>query len=271
MDPASETKWKQDLCEVGRRIWLREYVASNDGNFSLRISENEVLTTPTGVSKGFLTPDMICKVDMEGRKLEGACQPSSEVHTHLAIYRRRPDVRAVVHAHPPTATGFAVAGLSLDVSVLPEAVVGLGGVPLCPYALPGSPEVPEALKQHLGQYDAFLLANHGAITIGPDLWTAYHRMEVLEHSARVLLTAKLLGSARGLPEHRVQELYAVRERLGLAHSPDPPARAPSAPTCMGDDCPVCGVDESGSACGCGGPARDLVERITAEVLRVLKG
>ncbi|NLC57039.1 MAG: class II aldolase/adducin family protein [Armatimonadetes bacterium] len=269
MSVTSETQWKQELCEIGRRIWLREYVAANDGNFSLRISENEVLATPTGMSKGFLTPDMICKVDMEANPLEGAYRPSSEILIHLEIYRQRPDVKAVVHAHPPTATGFAAAGLSLQECVLPEVIVNLGGVPLCPYALPGSPELPESLKDYLHQYDAFLLANHGAVTIGPDLFAAYYKMETIEHFAKILLTARLLGGAQGLPTERVQELYGLRERFGLKHPAAPPVCVPRSPTCMGEDCPVCGVGEPSPAAA-EGHTRELVERITREVLQSLR-
>lgn len=282
----NETLIKQDLCEVGRRIWLRQFVASNDGNFSYRIGENEVLTTPTGMSKGFLTPDMICKVDMQGNKLDGSYKPSSEILVHLEMYRQRPDVKAVVHAHPPTATGYATAGVPLQECVLPEVIVSLGGVPLCPYALPGSMELPESMKEYVSRYDAFLLANHGAVTVGADIYAAYYKMETLEHFARIMLTAHLLGGVRPLPEQRVQELYQLRERFGMKWPAEPPVCATRSPSCMGDDCPVCGVGEGAGHSGAGrhavpapaaggaaeGDARlhHLVERITAEVLRQLK-
>ncbi|MDH7570630.1 MAG: class II aldolase/adducin family protein [Armatimonadota bacterium] len=265
----SESQCKQDLCEVGRRVWLRHLVAANDGNFSCRLENGEILCTPAGVSKGFLTPEMICKVDLSGKQFEGSYQPSTEIKIHLEVYRLRPDVHAVVHAHPPTATGFAAAGLSLQEGVLPEVIVNLGGVPLSPYAPPGSAELPEALKPYIARHDAFLLANHGAVTLGPDLFSAYYRMETVEHSARVLLTAHLLGGARALPTSRLEELYAVRERLGSRPPPDPP------------ECPRLPSPRIGEDCSAGGSAaprapadedlRTLVERITAEVLRQLRG
>ncbi|HPO08972.1 MAG TPA: class II aldolase/adducin family protein, partial [bacterium] len=129
---------KQDILEAGRRIWIRGFVAANDGNISARVSDDEILCTPTGVSKGFMDPAMIATVDGEGRQIRGEWKVSSEAKMHLAVYRKRPDVHAVVHAHPPTATGFAVAGISLDQCVLPEVLVTLGGIPLAPYGLPGS-------------------------------------------------------------------------------------------------------------------------------------
>lgn len=269
-----EVQLKRDLCEVGRRVWMRQFVAANDGNFSIRIGEDEVLTTPTGVSKGFMTPEMICKVNLQGKHLEGAYAPSSEILLHLKVYRCRPDVRAVVHAHPPTATGFAVAGWSLQQPVLPEVIVGLGGVPLCPFALPGTAEVPESLREYLSSYDAFLLANHGALTVGADLFTAYYRMEILEHFAQVMLTAHLLGGAKPLSQSRVQELYRIRQSLA-GNASTPPSGAPNSPSHTDDNSAREAVKRA-EAVGWPLAGREteemwvLVERITAEVLRELR-
>lgn len=211
----TESEYRQDIVEVGRRIWLRGFVAANDGNLSIRISENEVLATPTGVSKGFLTSDQIVKVDMEGNQMEGHLKASSEIAMHLEMYRQRCDVCAVVHAHPPVATGFAVAGIPLDRPVLPEVVISLGGIPLTPYAKPGTWELPEVIKPYLANHDAFLLANHGALTLGADIYQAYYRMETLEHFAKISLVARQLGQENVLEPEAIEHLESVREQMGL--------------------------------------------------------
>lgn len=211
----SEYQIKQDIVEVGRRIYLQGFVASNDGNISVRLNENEVLTTPTGVSKGFMTPDMIIKVNMKGEVLAGKMKPSSELKMHLDVYQNRPDVRAVVHAHPPTATGFAVAGIPLDRYVLPEIIISLGTIPIAPYGTPSTEEIPLAVRDYLQDHDAFLLANHGALTVGSDAFAAYYKMESMEIFAKISLTARLLGNERELNSQQVGKLMEVREKLGV--------------------------------------------------------
>ncbi|WP_338825540.1 Methylthioribulose-1-phosphate dehydratase [Moorella humiferrea] len=215
---ASEYQIRQDICEVGRRIYAKGFVASNDGNISVRIGENEVLTTPTGVSKGFMTPDMIIKVDLEGRKIAGNAnlKPSSEIKMHLDVYRHRPDVRAVAHAHPPVATAFAVAGIPLDKPVLPEIIISLGAVPIARYGTPSTEEIPLAVREYLDKYDAVLLENHGALTMGTDVYNAFYKMESIEHFAKISLAARQLGGERVLPCEEVEKLLQIREKLGVS-------------------------------------------------------
>lgn len=201
---------KEDIVEVGRRIYNRGFVAANNGNISVRTGDDEILTTPTGVSKGFMTPDMIIKVDLAGNKLEGEMEPSSELKLHLDIYRQRPDVRAVLHAHPPVATAFAVAGIPLDRPVLPEIVISLGAIPIAKYATPSTEELAVNVRPYVKKHDAVLLENHGALTVGHDLYNALYKMEKIEHFAQVILYARLLGGERELPPGEVEKLLAVR-------------------------------------------------------------
>ena len=168
---------KKEICEVGLKLWQKGFVAANDGNISVKISENEFYCTPTGVSKASLTPDMIIKVDRDGKKLEGKLNPSSEIKMHMRVYRERPDVNAVVHAHPPVATAFTVADIDLDQYVLPEAVLTIGAVPTCDYGTPSTMEIPDSLDPYLQDHDAFLLRNHGALTVGCNLNKAFFVME----------------------------------------------------------------------------------------------
>ena len=211
----SEYEIKQDIVEVGRRIYRQGFVASNDGNISVRLNENEVLTTPTGISKGFMTTDMIIKVNMKGEVLEGEMKPSSELKMHLDVYQNRPDVVSVIHAHPPTATGFAVAGIPLDRFVLPEIIISLGTIPIVPYGTPSTEEIPLGVREYLQHHDAFLLANHGALTVGSDVFNAYYKMESMEIFAKISLTARLLGNERELNSQQVDKLMLVREKLGV--------------------------------------------------------
>lgn len=213
----SEFEIKQEMCEIGRRVYERGMVAANDGNFSVKLNANEILCTPTGVSKGFMTPEYICKIDMKGKLLEshGDFKPSSEMKMHLQVYKERPDVQAVVHAHPPYATTFAAAGLPLEQPVLSEAVLTLGRVPLAAYGTPSTKEVPEAVAEYLPYCDAMLLANHGALAYGDSLMNAYHKMESVEFYARILYQTKLLGGARELTQKQVEDIYEIRRRSGM--------------------------------------------------------
>jgi L-fuculose-phosphate aldolase len=217
MPSTNEWALKQLILEIGRRLWTRGYVASNDGNITTRIGENEILTTPTGVSKGFMTPDMIIKLDMDGKVLSssGRFKPSSEVKMHLEVYRQRNDVGSVIHAHPPYCTSFAVAGIPLNKCVLPEAILTLGAVPIAPYGTPSTREIPDSIKPHIEKSDAVLLANHGALTMGIDLLTAYHRMETLEHSAYIVFLSIQLGNVNIIPEKEVEKLMELREKMNI--------------------------------------------------------
>lgn len=208
---------KNQIVEIGRRMWSKEWVAANDGNISCKISADEFVCTPTGVSKGFMEVSDLIVVDGEGRKKSGGpLNPSSEIKMHLHVYQQRPDVRAVCHAHPPTATGFAVAGLSLDQCVLPEVAIVLGQIPCVPYGLPSTDEIPKAIEPYLQNTNAVLLANHGALSRGEGLMQAYHRMETLEHFAKILLVAVQLGQVNLFTKDQVAALEGLRKRFGLA-------------------------------------------------------
>ena len=176
---------RADIVEVGRRLYARAYTASNDGNISVRLGPGRLLMTPKSVCKGFMTPDMMCITDLDGRKLQGDRDPSSEALMHLEVYRQRPDVQAVVHAHPPIATGFAVAGIPLNKAVLAEVLTTLGSIPIAEYATPSTSELPEAVRKYIKAHDGMLLANHGALTVGADLFAAYYKMETIEHFAKI--------------------------------------------------------------------------------------
>jgi len=217
---SSDDQIRNDIVEIGRRLWQRGYVASNDGNISVRLDDRRLMTTPKNVSKGFMTPDMMVITDLDGTKIAGDRDPSSELKMHLQVYRDRPDARAVVHAHPPTATGFATAGIPLDRAVLAEVVTTLGSIPIAEYATPSTDELPAACSKYLKAHDGLLLANHGALAIGPDLLTAYHRMETIEHFAKISLVTRTLGRENLLSRDEVQRLQGLRGMYGIA-SPAP--------------------------------------------------
>jgi L-fuculose-phosphate aldolase len=233
---------RADIVEVGRRMYARGYTASNDGNISARIDAGRLLMTPKSVCKGFMTPDMLCITDLDGRKLAGDRDPSSEMLMHLEVYRQRPDARAVVHAHPPIATAFAVAGIPLDRAVLAEVVTTLGSVPIADYATPSTMELPEAVRKHVKAHDGMLLANHGALTLGADVFAAYYKMETIEHFAHISFVARMLGGERLLSRDEVMRLQGLRGMYGIA-SPAP--ICPDPPSGAGTDCQVVQAPESG--------------------------
>jgi len=206
---------RADIVEIGRRMYARGYTASNDGNISVRIDASRLLMTPKSVCKGFMTPDMMCVTDLDGRKLQGDRDPSSEMLMHLEVYRQRPDVQAVVHAHPPTATGFAVAGIPLDRAVLAEVLTTLGSIPLAEYATPSTAELPEAVRKYIKAHDGMLLANHGALTVGGDLYSAYYKMETIEHFAKISLVARTLGRENLISREEVMRLQELRGTYGI--------------------------------------------------------
>jgi L-fuculose-phosphate aldolase len=212
---SSESTLRADIVEVGRRMYARGYTASNDGNISVRLGADRLLMTPKSVCKGFMTPDMMCITDLEGRKLQGDRDPSSEMLMHLEVYRQRPDAQAVVHAHPPTATGFAVAGIPLDRAVLAEVLTTLGSIPIAEYATPSTRELPEAVRKYIKAHDGMLLANHGALTVGADLYGAYYKMETIEHFAKISLVARLLGRENLLSREEVMRLQELRGSYGI--------------------------------------------------------
>lgn len=207
---------KELILEIGRRLYEKNYVAANDGNISCLTGPDELWTTPTGVSKGHMTGDMLVKVDLNGTVLEGNTKPSSELMMHLRVYRENPQVKSVVHAHPPMATSFAIAGIPLDRPILAEAVVQLGEVPVAPYATPGTQEVPDSIAPFCKTHHAVLLANHGALTWGADLMQAYYRMESLEYYAQITMyTTGLLRQASELTDSQIDRLLETRASLGI--------------------------------------------------------
>ena len=201
---------KKEICESGRRIYNDGFVAANDGNISVKVSDNEYYCTPTGVSKGFMTPDMIIRIDGNGNKIEGKLNPSSEIKMHLRCYEKRADVNAVVHAHPPAATGFAVAHRPMDMYNMIEDVAAIGAVPLTPYGTPSTTEVPDAIEPYLNDHDVMLLENHGALTVGSDVITAYYRMESLELWAKITINAIILGGSYDIDRKNIDKLINLR-------------------------------------------------------------
>jgi L-fuculose-phosphate aldolase len=200
------------IVRVCRRLYERGLIAGPDGNVSVRLDDDRILVTPSGLSKVDVTEASLVEVGLDGRPLAGSGRASSELRMHLAIYRARPDVLAVVHAHPPTATGFGVAGETIPERVLPEVICQMGAVALVPYATPGTEAAAEAFAPFLAGHDAFLMANHGATTVGPSLEAAHQRMESLEHAARIVLAARLLGRVTPLTDEQFAELRRIPAR-----------------------------------------------------------
>jgi L-fuculose-phosphate aldolase len=211
----TEHQHREDIVQIGRRMYENGWIAANDGNISVRLGQHHILATPTGVSKGMLDPADLIVCDMDGRRISGEKPPTTEMGMHLTIYHSREDVQAVVHAHPPTATGFAVAGRALNQGILPEAIICLGFVPLAEYGIPGTPALSEGMQPYVDKYDAMLLANHGAVAYGEDVFKAYARLETVEHVARITLVAELLGGPRVLPRVEIEKLFAARTRYGI--------------------------------------------------------
>ncbi len=211
----SERQHREDIVRFGRMLHQRGYIASTDGNLSVRLDHETVLATPTGMSKGMLEPEDLVVVDMKGKRVTGRRQVSSEIGMHLLIYSLRPDTHGVVHAHPPTATGYAAAGLPLNQALVSEIVLALGCIPLARYATPGTPELVEALQPLVPQYDAILMANHGVVSYGDDLPRAYMKMETVEHFAQIALVTHLLGRQQLLTQDDVGKLIDARERYGI--------------------------------------------------------
>ena len=222
----TEEEHRRDIRIAGRWIHDRGYVVATDGNISLRLDSRRILTSPTGISKGAMSAEDMVITDLEGRKLSGRRNPSSEIAMHLLIYRLRPDINAVCHAHPPVATGYAAAGIPLNKALLCELVIALGSVPVARYGTPGTSELASAIEPLVQGHDAILMANHGVVTYGPDLLTAFHRMETTEHFARVSLVTELLGKQVLLSGGEVEKLLEMRARYGLQTAPAVGSRGP---------------------------------------------
>src|SRR5215470_14482272 len=222
----SEFQLRRDIVRFGAMLHSLGFIAATDGNLSVRLDEDRILVTPTGMSKGMMTPPDLVVVDTEGRKLKGKRQVTSEIGMHLLIYRMRPDIRGIVHAHPRTATGFAAAGMALNQPLVCEVVIGLGLIPLAPYGTPGTPELAATLEPLIPQYDAILMANHGVVTYGPDLQSAYMKMETVEHFAQIALVTHVLGQQQPLAFEDLEKLVAARSRyLGCTSAAPMPVSA----------------------------------------------
>jgi L-fuculose-phosphate aldolase len=204
----AEQQLKQEIVCICRMLHRKNYLAATDGNVSVRLGDR-LFTTPSGVHKGLMEADQVLTVDLEGNVVAGDGKPTSEIRMHLLAYELRPDVMAVVHAHLPYATACTLAGIDLLEPILPEVVITLGGVPTAPYATPGTEEVPESIRQFIQEYDAILLSRHGAMTVGRDVRDAYNKMEKLEHTARVVLAARLQGQLEPLPPAEVEKLRRI--------------------------------------------------------------
>ena len=230
-----EYELRQEMVRIGRLMWERGYVAAADGNLSARLGPDRLLTTPSGMSKGFLSAQDLVVIRLDGEPVPSyrgrGQKPSSEILMHLEVYHQRLDVGAVVHAHPPAATAFSIAGVTLARCILPEVVVTLGGIPTAEYATPGTAEVPESINQAIQEYDAIVLAHHGTLTVGQTLWDAYQRLEKVEQAAQITLIARQLGQVKTLSPEAVNKLMALRREWLQRQGRD---------ACQG--CNVCLVD-----------------------------
>lgn len=223
-DESIERQLRQEMVLVGKLLHQKGFVAATDGNISVRWGEDRVMVTPSGMSKGFMSPDEMIVTDLEGRVLSGegrgAAKPSSEFPLHLQAYRQRPDIRAVVHAHPPVAIACSIAGLTLEMCVIPEVVVALGSIPTTPYATPGTPEGAEVIRDLIRTRDALLLDHHGVVAVGASAMDAYLKLEKVEHAAQIILTARQWGRVTPLTPAQVDKLIEIRRRHGLLREGD---------------------------------------------------
>lgn len=265
---------KQNILEVGRRMYAKNFVASNDGNISCKVSKDTLWCTPTGVSKGYMTEDMLVLMDTDGNILRGNRKPSSEIKMHLRVYKENPEVKAVVHAHPPAATSYAIARIPLNRPILTESVMGIGEIPLAPYAMPGTEEVPDSIAPFVNTHNGCLLANHGALTWAKDVMTAWMRMESIEYYALVsMYTHGLIGQVQELTCDQVDRLIERRTRDGITTGGRPLCH-----NCNKDGVPACACKSSGegiasapavSGCEMADPAD--VQMIKEIVRQILEG
>ena len=237
------------ICEIGKRVYDRNFVAANDGNITCKTGPDIIWATPTGVSKGYMKPEDLVKMRLDGTVLQqGALKPSSEIKMHLRIYCENPAIQGVCHAHPPVSTSFAIAGISLDKAIYPEALVNLGTIPVVHYEAPGSQGIPDSVAPYCRDYNALLLANHGAVTWGESLMEAWYRLESTEHYAMILMyTGNIIGKANVLSCEQVQELIKIREKLGIMTGGLPPHCAAKASNLVDVGVPPASAPASPSA------------------------
>lgn len=268
---ANEYEIKKQICDIGKRIYDRNMVAANDGNISVKLNDHEFLCTPTGVSKGFMTPEYICKVDENGNCIQanGNFRPSSEIKMHMRVYKHRPDVGAVVHAHPTFATSFAIAGIPLTQPIMPEAVIALGCVPIAEYGTPSTNEIPDAVEKYLPYYDAVLLESHGALTWSVDLLAAYHKMESVEFYAELLYKSRQLGGPKEFDKETIEKLYEIRRQMGLPGKHPADLCAELGGKC-GGGCHSCGTSKASSASASDADVEKIVAEVTKKILSQMK-
>jgi L-fuculose-phosphate aldolase len=262
-----ETALREEIVRVCRLMWDQGFVAATDGNASVRLGKDRVLVTPSGMSKGFLSPSDVVMTDMTGNPVrsyshgDAKRKPTSEIVLHLEVYRQRPDVHAVLHAHPPLAVAFTIAGISLAQCILPEVVINLGAIPTTAYATPSTPEGGDVIRDLIADHDALILDRHGSVTVGTTLFDAYMKLEKVEHLARVTLAARQLGQVGLLPQEEVHKLVQMRrEKLGL-----PPDY--QGPGCV--QCGACGREVSGNGALDGELVRRVAETVARELARQL--
>ncbi|MBQ9030056.1 MAG: class II aldolase/adducin family protein [Parasporobacterium sp.] len=280
----SDLEAKREILEVGRRMYAKNFVASNDGNISCKVSDHTLWCTPTGVSKGYMTDEMLVLMDLDGNVLRGTWKPSSEMKMHLRVYKENPSVMAVVHAHPPVSTSFAIAGIPLNRAILTEAVMGIGEIPLAPYAMPGTQEVPDSIAPFVKTHNGCLLANHGALTWGSSVMEAWMRMESVEYYATVsMYTSNIIGQANELTCDQVDRLIERRTNSGITTGGRPLCRDCSEKdTCQfstvrtgsqgfgqAGSCPHSGGQCTGSCSGNHHPDQQEMEEIIQIVRQVI--
>lgn len=220
----SDEEAVKEILDVGKRMYAAGFTAANDGNISVKVSASEIWTTPSGISKGFMTKEMLVKTDLEGNILEGNMKPSSEIKMHLRIYKELPDAGAVVHAHPPVSTSFAAAGIPLDKAYLQESVVRLGVIPVVPYALPGTEALADSVGEYCHNYNGLLLEHHGVVTWSSDAVKAFYILESIEHDAKINMNLRLMGIEPSMTESQIDELIEMRKIWGVTRGGRPKSK-----------------------------------------------
>jgi len=211
-----EARLRNAICEIGKLCYARGYIVAADGNISARLADGTIVVTPTGAMKGFLSPENLAKVDMQGKPVDNGPRASSEIGIHLVSYYERPDMKAVLHCHPPHAVAMTIAGIDLQTPIIPEIIVTIGGIPTAPYGTPGTPELPESIRKIVKCSDTLVMQNHGSVTLGANLLDAYKKLDMLEHTAKILWLAHCVGKVNALPPEAVQKLLGTRGPLGIA-------------------------------------------------------
>ena len=211
-----EARLRNAICEIGKLCYARGYIVAADGNISARLADGTIVVTPTGAMKGFLSPENLAKVDMQGKPVDNGPRASSEIGIHLVSSHERPDMKAVLHCHPPHAVAMTIAGIDLQTPIIPEIIVTIGGIPTAPYGTPGTPELPESIRKIVKCSDTLVMQNHGSVTLGANLLDAYKKLDMLEHTAKILWLAHCVGKVNALPPEAVQKLLGTRGPLGIA-------------------------------------------------------